>query len=82
MNDYKLQLGDRLGKRGSGVALYGEHFDHLELNNEDDTVECLWVRIKGKVSKTDAMVRVCYRLPNQAEKANKIFYKQLGEVLK
>lgn len=82
MNDYKLQLRDRLGKRSSGVALYGEHFDHLELNNEDDTVECLWVRIKGKVSKTDAMVRVCYRLPNQAEEANKIFYKQLGEVLK
>ena len=71
---------DKQGRRGSGVALYvRECFDCLELNNGDDRVECLWVRITGK-DKADIMVEVCYRPPNQDEEADKIFYKQLGEV--
>ncbi|KAK4828095.1 hypothetical protein QYF61_023457 [Mycteria americana] len=45
-----------------------------------DSVECLWVRIRGKANKSDIMVRVCYRPPNQNEETDKIFYKQVGEV--
>jgi len=40
-------------------------------------VECLWVRISGKANKVDIMVGDCYRLPNQDEKADEIFIKQL-----
>ncbi|GAB0183530.1 hypothetical protein GRJ2_000818300 [Grus japonensis] len=77
---YKLFRRDRQGRRGSGVALYvKECFDCLELNDGDNRVECLWVRIRGKANKADIMVGVCYRPPNQDEEADKIFYKQLGE---
>jgi len=40
---------DRQGRRGGGVALYvRESFDCLELDDGDERVECLWVRIRGK----------------------------------
>ncbi|GAB0209132.1 hypothetical protein GRJ2_003378900 [Grus japonensis] len=81
MDGYKLFRRDRQGRRGSGVALYvRECFDCLELNDGDERVECLWVRIRGKANKADIMVGICYRPPNQDEEADKIFYKQLGEV--
>ena len=35
---------------------------------------------QGDSQEADTMVGVCYRLPNQDEEADKIFYKQLGEV--
>lgn len=53
--------------------------DCLELDDGDDRIESLYVRIRGKVNKAD-MVEVCYRPPNEDEEVNKI-YKQLGEVL-
>ncbi|GAB0208671.1 hypothetical protein GRJ2_003332800 [Grus japonensis] len=81
MDGYKLFRRDRQERRGGGVALYvKECFDCLELNDGDDRVECLWIRIRGKANKADIMVGVCYRPPNQDEQADKIFYKQLGEV--
>ncbi|GAB0204048.1 hypothetical protein GRJ2_002870400 [Grus japonensis] len=81
MDGYKLFRRDRQGRRGSGVALYvRECFDCLELDDGDNRVECLWVRIRGKVNKADIMVGVCYRPPNQDEEADEIFYKQLGKV--
>ncbi|GAB0180519.1 hypothetical protein GRJ2_000517200 [Grus japonensis] len=81
MDGYKLFRRDRQGRRGGGVALYvKEDFDYLELNDGDDRVECLWVRIRGKANKADIMLGVCYRLPSQDEEADEIFYKQLGEV--
>ncbi|KAK4819370.1 hypothetical protein QYF61_001649 [Mycteria americana] len=82
MDGYKLFRRDRQGRRGGGVALYvRECFGCLELNDGDDRVEPLWVRIRGKANKTDIVVGVCYRPPNQGEEADEIFYKQLGEVL-
>ena len=54
--------------------------DYLELDDGDDRVKHLWVRIRGKASKADIMVGVCYRPPNQDEKADEVVYKQLGEV--
>ncbi|KAK4828839.1 hypothetical protein QYF61_000896 [Mycteria americana] len=53
--------------------------DSLELDDGDDRVECLWVRIRGKANKADIVVGVCYRPPNQDEETDELFYKQLGE---
>ena len=62
------------------VALYvRECLDSLELNDGDDRVECLWVRIRGKANKADIVVGVCYRPRNQDDEADELFYKQLGE---
>ena len=49
----------------------------METNDGDDRVESLWVRIKAK---TDIIVGVCYRPPNQDEEVDKTLYRQLGEV--
>ncbi|KAK4811538.1 hypothetical protein QYF61_011687 [Mycteria americana] len=77
---YKLFRRDRRGRRGGGVALYvRECLDSLELDDGDDRVECLWVRIRGKANKADIVVGVCYRPPNQDEETDELFYKQLGE---
>jgi len=78
---YKLFRRDRQGRRCGGVALcLRECLDCLELDDDDDKLDCLWVRIRGKANKTDIMVGVCYRPPCQDEGADKILYKQLGEV--
>ncbi|KAK4825626.1 hypothetical protein QYF61_001306 [Mycteria americana] len=80
MDGYKLFRRDRQGRRGGGVALYvRECLDCLELNDGDDRVECLWVTIRLKANKADIVVAVCYRLPNQDDEADELFYKQLGE---
>ncbi|KAK4812452.1 hypothetical protein QYF61_024853 [Mycteria americana] len=80
MGGYKLFRRGRRGRRGGGVALYvRECLDSLELNDGDDRVECLWVRIRGKANKADIVVGVCYSPPNQDEETNELFYKQLGE---
>ncbi|KAK4823433.1 hypothetical protein QYF61_002119 [Mycteria americana] len=60
MDGYKLFRRDRRGRRGLG----------LELNDGDDRVECLWVRIRGKANKADIVVEVCYRPPNQDDEAD------------
>jgi len=81
MNGYKLFRRDTQGRRGSGSALcVRECFKCLELDDGDNSVECSWVRIRRKASKADIMVGVCYRPPNQDDKADEIFYKQQGEV--
>ena len=78
---YKLFRRDRQGRRGGGVALYlRECFDCLELDDGDDSIEHLWVTVRGNANKAGIMVRVCYRPPNQGEEADEIFHKQLGEV--
>ncbi|KAF1483971.1 Aprataxin and PNK-like factor, partial [Eudyptula minor novaehollandiae] len=80
VDGYKLFRSDRRGRRGGRVPLYiRECFDCLELNDGDSRVECLWIRIRGKASKADIVVGVCYRPPNQDEEADEIFYKQLAE---
>ncbi|KAK4810586.1 hypothetical protein QYF61_007323 [Mycteria americana] len=80
IDGYKLFKRDRQGRRGGGVALYvRECLDSLELNDGDDRVGCLWVRIRGKANKADIVVGACYRPPNQDEETDEIFYKQLGE---
>lgn len=63
-----------------GRALYFMvFFDCLELDEGDDRVECLGLRIKGK-AKADILTGVCYRPPNQDAKADKLVYKNQGDV--
>ncbi|KAK4819910.1 hypothetical protein QYF61_014645 [Mycteria americana] len=77
---FKLFRRERRGRRGGGVALYvRECLDSLELDDGDNRVECLWVRIRGKANKADIVVGVCYRPSNQDEETDELFYKQLGE---
>ncbi|KAM9591497.1 uncharacterized protein ACIBXB_006298 [Morphnus guianensis] len=81
MDGYKLFRRDRQGRRGGGVALYGrECFDCSELHDCDDKVECLWVRMRGKANKTDIVLGVCYRPPDQVEETDESFYKRLAVV--
>ncbi|PKU26822.1 adaptin ear-binding coat-associated protein 1 [Limosa lapponica baueri] len=83
LDGYKLFRRDRQGRKGGGVALHArECYECLELNDGDNRVESLWVRIRGRVNKADIMVGVCYRPPNQDLEVDKIFYKQLGEISK
>ena len=81
MDGYRLFKRDRQGRKGSGVALYvKKEWECMEVNDSDDRVESLWVRIKAKANKTDIIMGVCYRSPNQNEEVDKTLYRQLGEV--
>ena len=83
MDGYKLFRRDRQGRRGGGGTLYvRECFDCIELNDGDDRVECLWVKMRGKANKADILLGVCYRPPNQDEEVDEVFYKQLAEISK
>jgi len=81
MDGYKLFKRDRRGKRGGEVVLYvRDCFDCTELDDCGDKVKCLWVKMKGKANKTDILLGVCYRPPNQDEEVDEPFYKCLAEV--
>ncbi|RMC09822.1 hypothetical protein DUI87_13609 [Hirundo rustica rustica] len=81
LDGYRLFRRDRKGKRGGGVALYiKKAFDTISIETNEDGVECLWVRIKGKANKADILLGVCYRPPNQEEEVDNLFYKQLENV--
>ena len=57
MDDYKLFRRDRGGKRDGGVALYvRDCFDCIELDDCDDKVECLWVKMRAKANKADTLL--------------------------
>jgi len=81
MDGYRLFKRDSQGRKGGGVALYvKKDCEYMEINDGDDRVERLWVRIKVKANKTDITVGVCYRPLNQDEEVDKILCRQLGEV--
>lgn len=54
------------GRTGGGVTLYvREPNDYLELDDTDDRVEGLCVRIRGKVNKANILVGTYYyRVPS------------------
>ena len=63
MDGYKLFRKDRQGRRGGGVALYIK--ENLECIKVDYgackcSIECLWVKVKGVISKQDLTVGICY----------------------
>jgi len=81
MDGYRLFRRDRQRKRGGGVALYVRGcFDCIELNDCDDKVKYLWVKMRGKANKADVLLGVCCRTPNQDEELGGVFYKRLAEV--
>lgn len=81
MHGYCLFKRDRQGRKGGDVALYiKKDCECMEINDGDDRVESLWVRIKAKANKTDIIVGVCYRPSNQDEEVDKTLYRELGEV--
>ena len=45
---------------------------------DHDTVESLWVRMKGKAKKAD--VGVYYEPPNQDDNTDQLFYKELRDL--
>ncbi|PKU36680.1 adaptin ear-binding coat-associated protein 1 [Limosa lapponica baueri] len=82
INGYQLFRRDRQGRRGGGVALYvRDRFECLEVNNGNDSVECLWIRLKGKANKADIMVGVYYRPQKQDTEVDETFYQQLEKLL-
>ena len=77
MDGYQLFKRHRQGRKGSGVGLcVKKECECMEINDDDDRVESLWVRIKAK---TDIIMGVCYRPPNQDEEVDKTLYRQLGD---
>ena len=64
------------------MALYiKDCFDVEEFGVENDKVECLMVRSRGKACRGDILVGVCYRLPNQDEEMDEAFYERLAEIV-
>lgn len=81
MDGYKLFRRDGRGRRGGGVALYiREALGAMELEINDDKVECLCVRIRGRPTRLTSRGGVCYRPPNQDQEVDVLFYKQLKDV--
>lgn len=65
MEGYKVFRMDRQGRRGGSVALYvRECFCVVELSAGNGNVESLWVRMKGKASKSYILLELYYKLPN------------------
>ncbi|KAF4794900.1 hypothetical protein TURU_097774 [Turdus rufiventris] len=81
LDGYKIFRRDRKVRRGGGLPLYiREAFDAMGIETNDNEVECLWARIKGKAKKIDILLGVCYCPPNQEEEVENLFYKQLKNV--
>jgi len=76
-DSYVLFRKERPARRGGGVGLYmREQLECIELclGADEERVESLWVRNKGQVH---TVVGVYYRPPDQEEKVNEAFYRQL-----
>ncbi|XP_040977090.1 uncharacterized protein LOC121232754 [Aquila chrysaetos chrysaetos] len=74
-DDYSLlgRDGIHLSRRGKGI--FGSSL--AGLGDCGSPIECLWVKIRGVVSKGDLTVDICYRPPNQDDKANEAIFGSL-----
>ncbi|CAM4495102.1 unnamed protein product [Caretta caretta] len=81
MDGYKLFRKDRQGRKGGGVALYvREQYDCSELRYETaEKPECLWIKFRSVCNKSDVVVGVCYRPPDQGDEVGEAFFRQLAE---
>ncbi|RMC19589.1 hypothetical protein DUI87_03148 [Hirundo rustica rustica] len=79
MDGYVPFRKDRSVRQGGGVALYvREQLECIKFSpGADESVESLWVRIKGQADMGDTVVGVYYRPPDQEEEVDKAFYGQL-----
>ncbi|GAB0203506.1 interleukin-6 receptor subunit beta [Grus japonensis] len=81
MEGYRVFRKDRQGRRGGSVALY--HNDQLEcmelhLGMDEKLTKSLWVRIKGSTGTGDIIAGICYRPPDQRDRADEALYRQIG----
>ncbi|GAB0197130.1 hypothetical protein GRJ2_002178300 [Grus japonensis] len=79
MEGYRLFRKDRQGRRGGGVALYvNDQLECMErhLGMDEEPTESLWVRIKGRTG--DITAGVCFRPPDQGDRADEALYRQIG----
>ncbi|GAB0190262.1 hypothetical protein GRJ2_001491500 [Grus japonensis] len=77
---YRLFRKDRQGRQGGGVALYiNDQLECMELHlgMDEELTESLWVRIKGSAGAGDVIAGVCYRPPNQGDRADEALYRQI-----
>ncbi|GAB0175856.1 hypothetical protein GRJ2_000050800 [Grus japonensis] len=84
MEGYRLfrkDRQDRQGRQGGGIVLYiNDHLECMELHlgKDEEPTESLWVRIKGSTGAVDIIVEVCYRPPDQGDRADEAPYRQIG----
>ncbi|KAM9591177.1 uncharacterized protein ACIBXB_006074 isoform 2-T3 [Morphnus guianensis] len=81
MEGYRLFRKDRQGRREGCVALYvNDQLECMELclMMDKEPNESLWVRIKGRAGTGDIIVGVCYRSPDQEDRADEALYRQIG----
>ncbi|GAB0183727.1 hypothetical protein GRJ2_000838000 [Grus japonensis] len=81
MEGYRLFRKDRQGRRGGGVTLYTDdqlEYMELHLGMDEEPTESLWVRIKGSTGAGDIIAGVCYRPPDQGDRADEALYRQIG----
>ncbi|GAB0206950.1 hypothetical protein GRJ2_003160600 [Grus japonensis] len=81
MEGCRLFRKDRQGRRGGGIALYvNDQLECMELHlgMEEEPTKSLWVRIKGRAGAGDIIVGVCYRPPDQGDRADEALYRQIG----
>ena len=52
----------------------------LCLGMDEEPTESLWVRIKGRAGTGVFIVEVCYRPPDQEDRADEAIYRQIGAV--
>ncbi|GAB0199193.1 hypothetical protein GRJ2_002384700 [Grus japonensis] len=81
MEGYRLFRKDRQSRRGGGITLYvNDQLDCMELHlgMDEEPTETLWVRIKGRARAGDIIAGVCYRPPDQGDRADEALYRQIG----
>ncbi|CAM4500218.1 unnamed protein product [Lepidochelys kempii] len=81
MDGYELFRKDRQGRKGGGVALYvREWYDCSELWYETaEKPEYLWIKFRSVSNKSDVVVGVYYRPPDQGDEVDEAFFRQLAE---
>jgi len=80
---YKRFRKQRPTRHGGGLALHvREQLECIKLclGLDEEGVESLWVRIKGRAHVGDSAVGVHYRPPDQEEEVDEAFYRQLEVV--
>ncbi|GAB0207314.1 hypothetical protein GRJ2_003197000 [Grus japonensis] len=50
----------------------------LHLGMDEEPTKSLWVRIKGRAGAGDIIAGVCYRPPDQGDRADEALYRQVG----
>jgi len=82
MGGYRVFRKDRQGRCRGGVALYVKgqlECMELHLGMDEEPTESLQVKIKGRAGTGDITVGVCYRPPDQDERADEALYRQIRE---